>query len=102
MARLSLAANPTFRAKVGIPVAGGDSVDVEFEFRHRTTKELAKFVENSDRDDIDTVMDCVCGWELEDEFSRANVERLLDNYGGSAMQIYTKYIEELVGQRRKN
>jgi hypothetical protein len=40
MAKLKLVANPTFRAKVGIPVAGGPEVPVEFVFKHRTKTAL--------------------------------------------------------------
>lgn len=103
MAKLSLVASPTFKAKVGIPVAGGDTVDVEFTFKHRTRKELGEFIQPGDeRGDLDTVMACATGWELVEEFTRDNVETLIENYGGAALAIYLKYLDELSGQRTKN
>ena len=44
MAKLKLVANPTFKANVGIPVAGGESVPVEFTFKHRTKTALDEWV----------------------------------------------------------
>lgn len=103
MAKLTLNAAPTFKAKVGVPVAGGASVDVEFTFRHRTKKQLEEFVQGiSGQKDVDTFMAMVIGWELEDEFNPANVEKLLDNYIGAALAIYQAYLEELVKAKEKN
>lgn len=103
MAKLSLDANPTFPAKVGIPVAGGASVDVEFTFKHRLRDDLEKWLESTaTRDDLDSVMDMVVAWELSDEFNRENVSRFIQNYLGAPRQIVEKYIAELTGQKAKN
>lgn len=103
MAKLSLNPAPTFKAKVGVPVAGGGAVDVEFTFRHRTKKQLEEFIQGrADQQDVDTFMAMVLGWDLEDEFNQANVERLLDNYIGAALATYKAYLEELVKAKEKN
>jgi hypothetical protein len=103
MAKLKLVANPTFAKKVGIPVAGGDAVDVEFTFRHRTKDELDEFVKTrADKTDHETFMEMVCGWELEDAFGAESVELLLQNYIGAALATYQVYIDELVKAKLKN
>lgn len=103
MVKLTLKANPTFRAKVGIPVAGGAPISVDFTFKHRTKSELDKFMKSrGDVSDVDTVMDMVEGWELEEKFDREGVELLLENYAGAALALYLAYIEELLQAKRKN
>lgn len=103
MAKLSLVASPKFTAGIQIPVAGGDSVIVEFTFRHRTKRELGEFIApENERDDLDTVMECIVGWELAEECTRENVDIFLQNYGGAALAIYVGYLDEITGQRQKN
>lgn len=103
-AKLKLVAEPTFRAKVGIPRAGAEPVEVEFEFRHRTKSELDEFIKSRDgKSDIDSFLDMVIGWPgIEEEFNRANAEILLENRIGVALATYRTYVEELIGNRVKN
>ncbi len=103
MARLALNAAPTFTAKVGIPVAGAEPVPVAFTFRHRTRSALDEFIKTrADKADTDTFLDMVIGWDLEDEFNRENVERLLENYIGTALAAYRVYVDELIQGKSKN
>ena len=104
MAKLKLIANPTFTAKVAIPVAGGEAVDVEMTFKHRTRKELDEFIDSlaSKTDDAEIFLEIVVGWELEDAFNRESVELLLQNYHGAAVATYTTYRDELRKAKLKN
>ncbi len=103
MAKLKLVANPTFRAKVGIPVAGGAEVPVEFVFKHRTKTALDEWIKSrSDKGDIDSFMEMVEGWDLEDPFNRENVETLLENYIGTALATYRVYVDQLIQSKLKN
>lgn len=103
MAKLKLNPEPTFKAKVGIPVPGSRPAEVLFTFKHRTRDEVIAWVEGSrDATDVDSVLDVVVGWELEDEFNRENVERLCNNYPGSGLVIISAYLDELRGARVKN
>lgn len=103
MARLSLNASPTFVAKVGIPVAGAEPVAVVFTFRHRTRRELDDFIKSrADKPDTETFLEMVTGWDLEDEFTPANAERLLENYIGTALATYRVYIDQLIQGKSKN
>lgn len=103
MGKLKLVANPTFKAKVGIPVAGGKSVDVEFVFKHRTKSQLDEFIKTrAEKSDADSFLEMVEGWDLEDAFNKENVEQLLENYIGAAVSTYRAYIDELVANRAKN
>lgn len=103
MAKFILKANPTFAAKVAFPVAGGKSVDVLVTFKHRTKTELDEFLKTRDgRTDVESFMEMVVGWDLEDAFNRENVELLLENHLGVALATWKAYLDELVQHRTKN
>lgn len=101
MAKLTINAAPTFKAKVGIPVAGDKPAQVEFTFKHRTRAELEAHVKRvaekpDEFDDVAVVMGAVIGWDLDDEFTRENVGTLLQNYHGAGRAIMEAYGVELV------
>lgn len=101
--KLSLTAKPTFTAKVAIPVPGEKPVEVEFTFMGRTRDKFRELYDASvPREDLDMVMDIVSGWDLEDAFTRENVDTLLQNYLGAATAISTKYIAEMNQARLGN
>ncbi|RYE43969.1 MAG: hypothetical protein EOP24_26340 [Hyphomicrobiales bacterium] len=103
MAKFALKAQPTFTAKVGFPQAGGEAVDVLLTFKHRTKTGLDEFLASrADRTDVDSFMEMVVGWELADEFSKENIELLLENHIGVALATYKTYIDQLVQHRAKN
>ena len=101
---LKLKAEPTFKAQVKIPLAGGgESEPVEFTFKHRTRTELDEFFEKRKKSsNLDAVLDMVLGWNLTDEFNRDNVALLLDNYGAATLAITDVYTRELLGLRLGN
>ncbi len=105
MAKLKLNPDPTFKTKVGIPVPGVGKAPVEFTFKHRTGEQLAKWgseLESGKFSDAETILDCVTGWDLDDEFSAPNVKLFCNNYPGAAYAIVTEYMAELRGARAKN
>lgn len=103
MARLKLNPEPTFKAKVGIPVPGSRPVDVVFTFKHRTRDEVTAWCEASrDSEAGESIEQCVVGWDLEDELNRENIERLCNNYPGAGLAIIGVYLDELRGARAKN
>lgn len=101
---------PTFRATVDIPVAGGDPMPLELEFSHRTVDELKALFETFEgRKDIDCIMDFVSGWHNvsneqgeKTEFSREAMDALLQNYGRASLAIRNAYVFELTGARLGN
>lgn len=103
MAKLKLVANPTFKAKVGIPVAGSDPVDMEFTFKHRTKAALDEFKKSSiGKSDAESLMDIIGGWDFEEEFTAENVASMMQNYQGSALAIYRVYCDQLEQVKLKN
>lgn len=102
MAKLTLNPNPTFKAKVGIPVPGSDEpAEVEFTFKHRTKDELDAWMKES-AEDLQKVMEMASGWDLSDKFNEANVQKLLQNYFGAAAAIVTGYLSELMKAKKGN
>ena len=101
--KFSLTTNPTFKAKVLIPVPGKQAEAVEFTFKGRTREEFKEFVDTlKDREDIDVVMSVATGWELEDAFDKSNIELMLQNYLGASRAIIEKYLAELTQARLGN
>lgn len=100
---LKLKADPTFRVPVKIPVPGGPSEAVAFIFKHRTRSELIDFQKwVEDKTNFEVVDACVVGWDLTDEFTRQNIEQLLDSYIGATKAILRTYMDELTGARLGN
>ena len=103
MAKLQLKAAPTFQAKVGIPVAGAEPVDVLMTFKHRTKPELDAFVKSvNGMKEVDKFMAMVVAWDLEDELNAENVKTLTENYMGATLSTYSVYLSELVKARLGN
>ncbi|MFC3873319.1 phage tail assembly chaperone [Neisseria musculi] len=103
MSKLKLNPEATFKHTVYIPVAGGEPQPVELVYKWRSKKAVDEFVEkHKDGYGVESVMDCVSGWDLEEEFSRGNVEKLLENYLFAALRITTGYIDEIFNARVGN
>lgn len=103
MAKLKLIANPTFKAKVGIPVAGGDPVEIELTFKHRTKSALDEFIKTrTEKSDSESFLDMVVAWDLDDVFSKDSVDTLLENYAGAGLATFRVYIDQLIQAKIKN
>lgn len=107
MARLKLNPEPTFKSKVGVPVPGGRTAEVEFTFRYRSKSELKKWNDEiaeapKDADEAALFRTFVVAWDLEDEFSDENIRRLCDAYPGAASAAVDVYLRESWGARRGN
>jgi hypothetical protein len=103
VSKLALNAAPTFKAKVGVPVAGGSDVDVLMTFKHRTKSQLEEFVKSrAGKTDVETFMDMVIAWELDDPFTTESVTLLCENYAGAGLATFHKYIDELVKAKLGN
>lgn len=102
-AKFTLNPSPTFKAVVTIPVPGGKGADIEWTFKHRTRdqfKELMETIESAE--DVALLMDIASGWDLEDAFDEENLEKMTQNYPGSARAVFVKYIDEMTAARAKN
>jgi hypothetical protein len=100
--KFKIAQNPTFKSKVKIPRVGGETIEVEFEFKYYPRKELAKLfdkwaveseklfkdlpeeaqyselVEKQEQLQVNQIKDVAIGWEFEDEFTDENIASLVD------------------------
>lgn len=99
-AKLVLAAAPTFKSSVGIPVPGvKDTVPVEFIFRHRTKSALKEWRESLDLESdgvtAEHILDMATGWDLDEPFDAASIGQMLEVFPGSGIAIYVRYATEL-------
>jgi hypothetical protein len=103
MAKLTLKIDPEFKVVVDIPRAGGDPVQIKLTCKHRTKDELASFVKSrAEKQDVESIKEMATAWDLEDEFNEENISLLCQNYITAPVEIYRKYIEELVKAKEKN
>lgn len=103
MPKLKLIAEPKFTASVGIPIAGGDPVEVNMTFKHRTATALHEFIGGrAGKSDVETFLEMVEAWELDDPFTKESIETLFENYAGASIAVYRKYVDELLKFKVKN
>lgn len=103
MAKLSLNPNPTFQASVDMPLHGGGVSAVLFTFKHKSRTEFLAWRENlAGKRDADVIADLVTAWDLDDEYTPENVDRLLEGYGGASQAIVAAYVSEILQAKRKN
>lgn len=101
--KLVLKPAPTFRATVFIPQPEGEPAEVEMVFKHRNKHELktlANQIGNSD--DAVLVSQMATGWDLDDDFNHANIQRLVSEHHQAAVSIWNTYFEKLTGLRLGN
>lgn len=111
--KFKITQNPTFKAKVDIPRVGGESIQVEFEFKFLPRKKLAEMYEKwqgrltdltitedttltelTDLEiDLQTeqIKDVVVGWDFEDEFNDENIEALVATSVHAARAVIERY-----------
>lgn len=96
--------NPTFKAKVEIPAAGGESIEVEFTFRHRGRKALDAFSEEiREMQDVDAIMLMVEDWsDMGEAFSADALAEFIDDYPAAAFAVTRAYFRELLQARLGN
>lgn len=94
--------NPTFSAPVSIPLPGGGTAPVTFEFRHRTADQLTEWLKQEMGDDVAAILQSAVGWDLAEPFDEANVGLLVQNYIGCGKPIVETYLRELTRARQGN
>lgn len=101
--KFKLDPNPTFKADVAIPVAGGGTQNVKFEFKHFPKDEFsALFSTENPMPDVELILEICAGWELSDPFNAESIEKLRQNYQAAPGAIVRKYVDELGPARLGN
>ena len=103
-ADLPLTPEPTFRAKVDIPVPGKKPHKLELIFKWRDLDEFRVWFDGigNYESDTDAIMDIASGWDHKLPFERENVEKIVKGYIGSAGAVIQKYMQENTGARQGN
>lgn len=104
---LRLQPNPTFRAKVGIPVPGQEKPEeIVCVFAHMTRDEFREFTAPevaAARNDADSLARIIRGWEgVDAEFSADALALLCQQYHGAAYAISSAFVAELTKARLGN
>jgi len=116
----------TFPHTVKFHLLDGSADEIKVLFQYRTREEFAAFIAGMypevkefpaapvtgldvvggankalDRD-VAYILGCVKGWDLTDDFSEANVRRLVNEYPAAASEIVSGYREAITEGRAKN
>ena len=97
--------NPTFKAKVGLSVAGAAKpVEIEVEFRYLKKSEVKAFFDNLDgKNDAEALTEILIGWSgIDQPYTADALALLLDNYPASARDLFGAFSRELLEARTKN
>lgn len=100
-----LKAEPTFWTKVGISVAGKEvpeEIDVEYRYLNRTgLKDFFTAVDG--KKDVDALSEIIVNWKIpEVEYTRDNLEFLLEERPAAAQDLINKFRRELMESKQKN
>jgi hypothetical protein len=101
--KLKLKADPTFQATVKIPVPGAkEPGEIVLTFKHRTRDEHTAFIEecraegSSVSSGAGYVLAVAVGWDLEEPFTRENVETFLQHHHRAETAIAITYTHQLL------
>lgn len=101
---------PTFTAPIQITRPGEPVGEITFTFRHQSRPDLSAWIAGAKgRQDIDVLMDVVCGWAgpVDDTgaavpFSKDALLALLADYHAATREIYMGYLRAIGESRIKN
>lgn len=100
---LKLQPDPTFWAKVTIPLPGGSNGEVKMEFVHMDSEQLEKYTtDRGSVNDAAAVLKIAKGWDNEETFDEVHVGKFLKNYMGAGRAIARTFVEELMQVRVGN
>lgn len=97
--------NPTFKAAVGISVAGqAELAEIEVEFKYLTKRQVREFFDTlGKKKDADALAEIIVGWSgIDEPFSKKALGTLVDNYPAAAMDLFDGFRRELLDAKRKN
>ena len=104
--------NPTFTAKITIPVPGGKAQPLTFKFKRLGRKALrdmfaamekSRDEKVSESEELEMLMTFIDGWEdVDAEFSEEALGVLCDNFPGAIGAIIQGYTEKMFGAAEKN
>ncbi len=101
--KFTLDPNPTFDLKVPVPVPGAGFAEIILTCKYRNKTQFSQFLDEiKDKSDAEIVRSVVLGWNIDAEFNEENLNKLVENYMGSASSIVRAYAEELLKVREKN
>ncbi|MDP2792557.1 MAG: phage tail assembly chaperone [Sulfurisoma sp.] len=96
---------PTFKAKVGISIAGqARPNEIEVEYRYLTKEAIKTYFDNlQGKADADALAEIVVGWSgVEEAYSPEALSLLIDNYPAAASDLFDAFRRELLEAKRKN
>ncbi|WP_367847002.1 phage tail assembly chaperone [Rhodoferax sp. WC2427] len=128
MAKIKLGSAPkSFTQKVSFPLLKGGTGDVVMDFKYRDRAEFAQFIDEiypgikspptpstepgfdvveQDRktqaDEVRYIMGCANGWDLEEDFTEANVKALVNEFPAAGSAIPAAYRMAISEGRVKN
>ena len=128
MAKIKLGSAPkAFTHKVTFPLLQGGKGDITMNYRYRDRSQFAEFIDQiypqikrpeapssepgfdvvetaakAQADEARYIMGCASGWDLEDDFTEANIKALINEFPAAGAAITSAYREAITEGRAKN
>lgn len=102
---LKLQASPTFKAKVGISVAGATRpTEIDVEFRYLNKEAIKTYFDGlQGKTDAEALAEIIVGWSgVDAPYDIASLTALIDNYPAAAADLFETFRRELLEAKRKN
>ena len=105
MGLFTVTPRPTFRAPVKLTVPGEETpAEIDVTFAHLPREAFRAWLERAwKQHDLETMREIVRDWSGVDEpYSEANLQLLLDNYPAASQELLEAYCKALTESRAKN
>lgn len=128
MAKIKLGSAPkSFTHKVTFPLLQGGKGDITMTYRYRDRMQFAEFIDSvypkikkpdpvstepgfdlvenaaeAEANEVRYIMGAATGWDLDDDFSEANVRALINEFPAAGSAITAAYREAITEGRAKN
>lgn len=105
---IKLNPDPTFKAVVGVSIAGqAEPVPVEFEFKYFPADEREAYFKRLETDETsiaDALGHLIVGWgkQIDSPFSPIALQQFLRNYPAAGRDIWHGYVREVGASKVKN
>lgn len=101
--KLTLNPTPTFELNISIPVAGQlENADVTLTVKHYPQSKLNDLLGEDGIIYADFAREVLAGWDLDEELTPQNLDKVVDNYPHFARAVFEEYGKEYYKAAEKN
>ncbi|UGO53104.1 putative tape measure chaperone protein [Klebsiella phage vB_KaeD_HazelMika] len=93
---------PDFPLNVKFQLPNGVEAEIKYTVKHLKASEIQELYARENVKDHEFITEIASGWDLEDEFTPENAQKLVDKFPAAALALTQSYMAALAGVRVKN